>query len=170
MDFFERLNSILTEVGKEAEQKVKEVSDNVRLNTKIREEKAAIKECMEKIGRMYYEEQKGEGTGIYQETFDQIQKSREAIRKAQKELEELKKKTTCQSCGAPMQKEDLFCSRCGAKREEDMWTEEEQEGEAETQTEKMPSEEKAEPGQQETSVEEGQETAKDSETHDETQE
>ncbi|MDO4454113.1 MAG: hypothetical protein Q4B90_06435 [Eubacteriales bacterium] len=117
MDFFEKLNNLLTEAGKEAEQRVKEVSDSMRLNSTIREEKNAVKEYMERIGRLYYEEQKGEGTGIYKELFDRVHKSQEAIRKAQKELEEQKKKTTCQCCGAPLRKEDLFCSRCGTPRE-----------------------------------------------------
>ena len=72
---------------------------------------------MERIGRLYYEEQKGEGTGLYKELFDRVHKSQEAIRKAQKELEEQRKKTTCQCCGAPLRKEDLFCSRCGTPRE-----------------------------------------------------
>lgn len=39
MDFFEKLNNLLTEAGKEAEQRVKEVSDSMRLNSTIREEK-----------------------------------------------------------------------------------------------------------------------------------
>lgn len=117
MDFFEKLNNLLTEAGKEAEQRVKEVSDSMRLNSTIREEKIAVKEYMERIGRLYYEEQKGEGTGIYKELFDRVHKSQEALRKAQKELEEQKKKTTCQCCGAPLRKEDLFCSRCGTPRE-----------------------------------------------------
>lgn len=117
MDFFEKLNNFLTEAGKEAEQRVKEVSDSMRLNSTIREEKIAVKEYMERIGRLYYEEQKGEGTGIYKELFDRVHKSQEVLRKAQKELEEQRKKTTCQCCGAPLRKEDLFCSRCGTARE-----------------------------------------------------
>lgn len=117
MDFFEKLNNLLTEAGKEAEQRVKEVSDSMRLNSTIREEKIAVKEYMERIGRLYYEEQKGEGTGIYKELFDRVHKSQEVLRKAQRELEEQRKKTTCQCCGAPLRKEDLFCSRCGTARE-----------------------------------------------------
>ena len=117
MDLFEKLNNIFTEAGKEVEQRAREVSDNVRLNTKIRDEKATIRECMEKIGRLYYEEQQGDGTGIYQEAFDKIHKSQEAIRQAKKELEEYRKKEECQYCGAALRKDDLFCSKCGMKRE-----------------------------------------------------
>mgnify|MGYP005787691061 CR=1 FL=1 len=117
MDIFEKMNHFFTETGKEVEQKAREFSDAMRLNTKIRDEKAAIKECMEKIGRLYYEEQKGNGSGVYQEAFERIHKAKEAIRQAQKEMDEQKKRTTCQNCGASMQKEDLFCSKCGTKRE-----------------------------------------------------
>ncbi|MCI7814688.1 MAG: hypothetical protein SO016_13960 [Lachnospiraceae bacterium] len=118
MDLFDKLNNLFTEAGKEVEQKAKEVSDSMRLNAKIRDEKAAIKECMEKIGRLYYEEQQGKGAGVYQESFDRIHKSQEAIRQAKKELEEYRKKEECQYCGAAMRKEDLFCSKCGMKREQ----------------------------------------------------
>ena len=76
MDIFEKMNHFFTETGKEVEQKAREFSDAMRLNTKIRDEKAAIKECMEKIGRLYYEEQKGNGSGVYQEAFERIHKAR----------------------------------------------------------------------------------------------
>ncbi len=117
MDFFEKMNQFFTETGKEMEQKAREFSDAMRLNTKIRDEKAVIKECMEKIGRLYYEEQKGNGSGVYEEAFERIHKAKETIRQAQREMDEQKKKTVCQNCGAPMQKQDLFCSKCGIKRE-----------------------------------------------------
>ena len=125
MDFFEKLNNLLTEAGKEVEQRAKEVSETMRLNTRIREEKAAIKGCMEKIGRLYYEEQKGNGQGIYQDSFDRIHKAKEVIRRAEKELEVQKRKTTCQNCGATMQRDDIFCSQCGTKREDPIYDAEE---------------------------------------------
>ena len=173
MDFFEKLNNLLTEAGKEAEQRVKEVSDSMRLNSTIREEKTAVKEYMERIGRLYYVEQKGEGTGLYKELFDRVHKSQEAIRKAQKELEEQRKKTTCQCCGAPLRKEDLFCSRCGTPREmESDDYEETKETLKEEQSENMTEEpaqgdgKTEEPSQQKT----GAKTEQEVETFHETQE
>lgn len=128
MEFFDNLSELLSEKGKEAAQTAKRVAEIANLKGQISGIKTEIKKNYRKIGEAYYEAYKSAEVGCEFEEYVQ------AIRDAERTLEELNHKvgelkgeSKCKNCGSFLKADSIFCSKCGAKVEEEFFDEEDAE-------------------------------------------
>ncbi|MDO4454112.1 MAG: zinc ribbon domain-containing protein [Eubacteriales bacterium] len=120
MGFLDKLTNTISSTGKGVEQKAKQVSGTVKLNSQIKELSESIQEYMRQVGELYYKKQEGVSDDPdIQELFEKIRNSEAEIAEAGKQIDTLKGICRCKNCGAEMRITDNFCMMCGTKREDD---------------------------------------------------
>ncbi len=138
MTFFENLGLKISKGGQGALQRTKDMAESVALNNEISDHKFTIENLYMEIGEQVMtaafekfstedilkEIENESESGIAIEISDrkellrkvlEIKMEEEAIREAQHRIYELRGEQECANCGAPVNKDDLFCSKCGAK-------------------------------------------------------
>lgn len=117
MDFFSKLGDTISSTGRDVSQKAKDLTGIAKLNMDIRsKEEYVLKQYLE-IGKQYYEQHKEETdpgfleVGLIKDALKEI----EALKDEIAEKKGLKK---CQSCGAVLSMDDVYCNKCGARYEE----------------------------------------------------
>lgn len=111
MAFFDDLKKF----GKNITEKGKDVIEITKLNSQINTEKEKIKEFYLKIGEEVYKAYAAGQSSAYDETCLKIKEIEDSINELQEKVLELKNASKCPSCGAEVNKETAFCSKCGAK-------------------------------------------------------
>ena len=120
MGFLDKLTNTISSTGKGVEQKAKQVSGTVKLNSQIKELSECIQEYMRQVGELYYKKQEGiSDDPDIQELFEKIRNSEAEIAEAEKQIDTLKGICRCKNCGAEMRITDNFCMMCATKREDD---------------------------------------------------
>ncbi len=132
MDFFNRMNEELDKVcgelaniGTEFAKATKDATENASLHTQIMSEEAKIKEQYRVIGEIFYKECEGDAermevlSDAYREAFEKISVSKWKIDNAKEAIAKNKGAVCCPECGANIDKDAAFCSKCGKKVKED---------------------------------------------------
>lgn len=115
-DFFESLGETLTKTAKELSGRAEEVYETQRLKNKISGEERQINKAMTDIGRIIYKRYK-DGAEVSEEEktiCEQIDERKEQIDKYKEEMNNVRGTRVCPSCGNMLNRNDAFCSRCGA--------------------------------------------------------
>ena len=119
------------ELGKKTTEATNKITKETKLKFKINDNKNKISDIYEEIGKKVYEKHvREENFNIKEELLEQCKKIDELskeIEEARKEILLLNKKRQCSKCYAEIDKESVFCSKCGEK----LQTEENVEKEAE---------------------------------------
>ena len=119
MRFFEDLSKTISEKGKEAVNKARDLTDVIKLKTQLAGEKNKLNETFQMIGRQYYETYKGkEPDEAFQSAFLSVEASKKRISSLEEEICSMEGCRTCPECGAKLNQEDIFCGKCGAKMPE----------------------------------------------------
>ena len=131
MDFFNRINEELDKVcdelaniGSEFAKATKEATENASLHTQVVSEEAKIREQYRVIGEIFYNECEGDAekmevlSDAYREAFEKISISKWKIENAKESIAKNKGAVCCPECGANVDKNALFCSKCGKKIKE----------------------------------------------------
>lgn len=105
---FEKIGETVVNQGKIIGKKAKEVTDNVKVTNRIYDEEKKIKEALLTIGKIYYEEHKNMPEEAYVAAF-------RVIEEAQETISDLKGIDFCSNCGAHVDKESVYCDKCGEK-------------------------------------------------------
>lgn len=114
----ELLNKIgekLSAAGADVTQKAKEASAILSLKNKIREEENKEKLIYQEIGRKYFEEHKADENASYIEDIQAVFAAKAGIETLREQLKEIKGVEFCPSCRAEIDKETVFCPKCGNK-------------------------------------------------------
>lgn len=128
MDFLGNLSEILSEKGKEAAETAKKVAEIANVKGQISGLKTEIKKNYRKIGEAYYETYKDtEVSNEFEEYVQAIKEAKANLEELTHRVNELKGQRECKECGRPMKAGDAFCSKCGAKVEEEFFDEEDEE-------------------------------------------
>lgn len=112
MDFFEKLKSKTSEVGKQAQVMI----EVTRINTQIGEKRSAIRAKMEEIGReVYTRYSSGQAFDeIISGWCAEIEDVEAEIKTLNDKITELKGMKDCPGCGAKLEADSRFCPHCGA--------------------------------------------------------
>ncbi len=116
MDFFEQIGEKIMATGNELSQKAKEMSSVASLKNQIRDEENKIAKIYQAIGQKYYEAHKDDESDAFAEDFASIVAAQEGIKTLNEQINEIKGIVKCAECGADVDAEAAFCSKCGAKR------------------------------------------------------
>ena len=88
MGFLDKLTNTISSTGKGVEQKAKQVSGTVKLNSQIKELSECIQEYMRQVGELYYKKQEGiSDDPDIQELFEKIRNSEAEIAEAEKQID-----------------------------------------------------------------------------------
>lgn len=109
------------EIGKKASEATSKITKETKLKLKINDNKNKISDIYEEIGKKVYEKHvREENITIKEELQEECSKidvlSKE-IEVARKEILRLNNKTQCPECYAEIEKEAVYCSKCGQKLE-----------------------------------------------------
>lgn len=117
MAFLENLGKRVGEAAQAAAKKSGELVEITKLNVNISSEEDKIQKLYTQIGKTLYE--KYAATGV---ADDNAKESCEAVRVHEQNIKALKDKILdlkgaklCSGCGAEMEKDQLYCSKCGTK-------------------------------------------------------
>lgn len=86
-----------------------------RLTKSIDDEKKSIQENYLEIGRLYYEQNPDASEGEIGEAVGKINESNKNIKASKLKIGTLMGYTFCETCGAQVEEDDLYCNNCGAK-------------------------------------------------------
>lgn len=117
MDFFNKLGKKTNEVYQGAKEKTVKISEEIKIRTKISDLKDKVEDELWEIGKIVYEKMK-EGEDASKEEIlpkcEEVSRLKDEIAKLETELLALKKIKKCVSCGAELDQNAEFCSKCGA--------------------------------------------------------
>ena len=116
MAFFNKLGATISSKSKDLAQKAKVMAEIANLNSCISSEEEKINQALQDIGKLFYEKNKEAIPPEYQDFFNNIHQSKEAIEKHQQEIRQIKNVKHCSSCGAEMPETSVFCGDCGAEQ------------------------------------------------------
>lgn len=74
-----------------------------------------LEERYTELGKLFYENSKTSPSATYDELFAKIKEAHEAIELLKKEIQDAKGTVICPGCGAEVDKNVAFCSKCGTK-------------------------------------------------------
>lgn len=115
MAFFDELGKTLSDKGKGAAKKAKELTETIQLKAQINTEKGVIQDAYTLIGKLYFEEQAIAPDEKYREPFERIQEAIAKIAALEEEIHDREGVRVCPNCGVKVEKDCAFCKHCGAK-------------------------------------------------------
>ena len=113
-DFMKFRDDVLA-AGKQAGDKMNEVSAQARLRFDIKAKEDFIRSQYTELGRAYYERHKDDpDLGDNLDAFMAIKEAAEEIERLQNEIMDAQGAVVCPQCGLKQKKDHAFCSGCGA--------------------------------------------------------
>ncbi len=119
MDFFNKLSKKASETYKFTKEKASNISEELKIKGRINELKQKTEDLYLEIGKTVYTELKDGKTVAEEEILekcDKISNSNDEISKLKEKLLSIRKVKTCSNCGAKLDADDLFCSKCGKEQ------------------------------------------------------
>lgn len=117
-DFFGSLSETISKTARELSGRAEEAYETQRIKNKISGEERQVEKAMADLGRIIYKRYKAEipVDDAQKALCEQIDQRMEQIAKYKSDISELKVKCKrfCPACGSPINKNDAFCSQCGA--------------------------------------------------------
>lgn len=117
MSFFKDLSKMISETAKEAAKKSSNLVGSTKLSMQMDKYREEIDNIFYDIGKLLYEnyEQEDWVKSRFEQKMSQIRDLQENIEKLRKEIVKIKNIKVCESCEAEMDKDALFCPKCGTK-------------------------------------------------------
>ncbi len=128
MPFFDNLGKKVGEAAQAAAKKSSELVETTKLNMSINTAEDKINKIYLKIGENIFAKYNA-GQEIDPDFIDdckQVKELKEEIDELKAKIMELKNVKLCTSCGAELNKDVMFCPKCGAKQEQPAPTKEEE--------------------------------------------
>jgi ribosomal protein L40E len=118
MSIFDNIIKIVTDTAKVATKKSGELVEVTRLNMNISAEQDKIDKICLSIGKTIYEAfKKGErAPDNFIESCKDATEHEENIKNIKQKILELKNLKICAECGAELDADTAYCSKCGAKQ------------------------------------------------------
>lgn len=107
------------DLGKKTSEATNKITKETKLKLKINENKNKITDLYEEIGKKVYEKHTREENISIKEDLEEecskIDELSKEIEEARKEILKLNNKKQCSNCYAEIEKDAVFCSKCGQK-------------------------------------------------------
>lgn len=113
MGFFDKVGDVLSNTGREISASAKNVADTSNLNSQIRAQQTLIQSLYKELGEKYYEESKDDSTCKYADKVASITDAKNKIVTFQHEIDRIKGRQICPTCGASVEPDVVFCPSCG---------------------------------------------------------
>lgn len=113
MAFFNDLKRGLTVTGQTVAQKTKEIGETVQVKSQINTEKETVTRLYAAIGKQVFEAATEEDEKKYFTEFGSIRKALNKIEELETVLTGMDGCIYCPECGARIEKDSKFCSKCG---------------------------------------------------------
>ncbi|HOJ10140.1 MAG TPA: zinc ribbon domain-containing protein [Clostridiales bacterium] len=119
MAFFDNLGKKVGEAAQAAAKKSGELVEVTKLNMSISTEEDKIKKLYSKIGENTYAKFRSasEIDPDFIADCEEIESHEEAIKNIRAKIMEIKNVKACMGCGAELDRNAMFCPKCGAKQE-----------------------------------------------------
>ena len=145
MDFLDGLGRAISDTGRAAMGRMRDISGVIQLKSRLNAEKEKVSRAYISLGRYYYEHMTEEELGAHAPEVRAIRDGLNAQAELEKQIEEMEGVRVCPACGAKVLRESRFCSRCGAPMERaEEKAEEKAEAEKQAFAEEAPEEEMGE--------------------------
>ena len=116
MFFFDQIGKKATEMYQGVKDKTTQISSELKLKSKITDEKDKISKTYSEIGKLVFEEYTKNSSDFSNEVANKCREiiaSKEAIENLNKEIMSLKDVIVCPKCGETIGKDSDFCPKCG---------------------------------------------------------
>ncbi len=119
MAFLENLGKKVGEAAQAAAKKSNEIVETTKLNSNINSEEDKIQKLYVQLGKAVYEKftQTGTAEDYAQQACQEIVTHNENIKALREKIAEVKGIKSCINCGSEMERNQVFCTKCGAKNE-----------------------------------------------------
>lgn len=119
MAFLENLGKKVGEAAQAAAKKSNEIVETTKLNSNINSEEDKIQKLYVQLGKAVYERFTQEGTAedYALEACQAIVEHQKNIAALREKIAEIKGIKSCINCGAEMDRNQVFCAKCGTKNE-----------------------------------------------------
>ena len=119
MDFFDDLYKKLTVAANQTAKETTRLSGLAKVKFNLMKEKSKLEDAYKVLGEVYYKQLKN---GEVDEkataaAYDKIEKTFVEIEKYQTEINLMSNVKICTSCGEKVDKDMVYCPKCGAKQE-----------------------------------------------------
>lgn len=114
MAFFDDLGKKLSQAGQNMAQKTKDFSEVNKLNSAISSEEKKINNIYLQLGKEYFTKHENDSEACFEQYVSDIKESKAKIETMRQQIQEIKKITRCEKCGADILNNAAFCSACGA--------------------------------------------------------
>ena len=115
MGLLEDIGKKITETGQGAVRGAKNLSETVRLNSLISDEKNKINNNYSQMGKYYYENHPEDMPEPFKEGCSLIDESFRKIAEYEEEIKNVKSDRLCANCGAEVDLNATQCPKCGAQ-------------------------------------------------------
>lgn len=119
MDFLNKLGKKASETYQATKEKATTISEELKLKGKISDLKSKIQKDYTEIGEIVYKEIKA-GKDVEKEEItakcEEISRANDEISKLETEILAVKKIKKCSNCGAELEIDAEFCSKCGKEQ------------------------------------------------------
>lgn len=127
MAFWEDFGETISMKSREMADKAKNFTDIASLRGQIVSYENTIARYYREIGRAYYHAHKDEEEPESAESMKAIKEAEQMIAELERRISELKGTKKCPSCNSEVPDESVFCLKCGAKMNEDVFFDDEAE-------------------------------------------
>lgn len=119
MDFFNKLGKKANEAYKATKEKASDISEEIKLKSKVNSLEDSIQELYSEIGKIVYEELRA-GKDVSKDEVtskcEEISRKKDEIEKLKTEILAVKKIKKCINCGEELDLSADFCSKCGKEQ------------------------------------------------------
>ena len=114
MAFFEELGKVISDKSKEAAGKVKDLTGVIQLKTRLSSEKEKVNKAYIALGKAYHDRHESSAEEELSAEFETIRNGLIKMAELEDEIAELEGTRVCAECGAKVERNAAFCSKCGA--------------------------------------------------------
>ncbi len=116
-DLYKKMNSAVDYTAKETTK----LTEIAKLKYNLMREKSNLDEAYKNLGKIYYAQMKDGDLDEHKLSlaYDKIEKSKQEIEKIEAAINVAKNIKICSECKAKIEKEMLFCPKCGAKQQQE---------------------------------------------------
>lgn len=117
MSMLENVGKKISGAGKAAMKVSGDLVQVTKLNLEVKSEENKVEAIMLELGNAIYEKYKAGNSvdEVLNEKCDEITKCMNSIEELKAKIAELKNLKKCPGCSIDVDKDDIFCYKCGAK-------------------------------------------------------
>lgn len=113
MSFFDELGRKITDAGKAASEKAKDLAEVTHLNSVIKEKQAQADALTAELGEAYFNAHVNDKNCEFYDKVDEIDKLKKAIDDCRSSILEIKGLVECPFCGTQFDADENCCPNCG---------------------------------------------------------